>query len=328
MLTVHQAVQAYLSGLEIERCDPEPGADRCGGCTTCNVRRQRDALRAHMEARFAVSEFLISGSFGRRTAIAPLNDIDLFVVLDPVSEAGLRASPPRAVLDRVLQALDAAYPTKEKPKAQSRSVNVEFKGTGLSFDVVPAFPLEDGAYQIPDRDAGAWIRTNPRVHKAHATAANERAGQAAKPIAKALKSWNRRQPEKLLRSFHLELMVYEALGSKPDSRAAGIAAALRAMAVRVHAPMPEPAGLGPDVDAGMSIEERARASAALSAAAERAELALQAAARGATGEAHHHWSALLGPGYPEEGTSPPRGGPAVLSGAPGLTPDPQHRRFG
>jgi predicted nucleotidyltransferase len=193
MMTVTQAIESYISGLQIPSCPPDASGDRCGKCTACNARRQRDALRGHLEKKFAVAEFLISGSFKRHTAIHPLNDIDLFVVLDSETEKALREAAPRVVLKNVLDVLDAAYPTKEKPKAQSRSVNVEFKGTGLSFDVVPAFPDGGDGYVIPDRDAGGWIRTNPRRHREHATEANQASGNKAKPIVKALKSWNRRQ---------------------------------------------------------------------------------------------------------------------------------------
>jgi len=328
MLQVTQAMQFYISGLEIPNCPPGANGDRCGKCTACNARRQRDALRGHLEAEFAVAEFLISGSFKRRTAIRPLNDIDLFVVFDPEAEHELREAAPRTILKKVLDVLDDAYPTKEKPKAQSRSVNVEFAGTGLSFDVVPAFPDGVDGYVIPDRDAGAWLRTNPRVHKEHATAANEASGKKAKPIVKALKSWNSRQPDKLVRSFHLELMVYEALRSDPGAYADGIAKALRAMASRVLYAMPEPAGVGPHVDAGMTNEERTRSSKTFGEAADLANRAIDAASRGETGEAHHYWYTLLGSAYPEKGKAPSRGTPAIAGAGSSYSPDPKNRRFG
>jgi predicted nucleotidyltransferase len=299
MLSVPQALQQYLSSLEIDGCDGE----QCGRCTACDARRQRDNLRAHLERSLAVSEFLISGSFARRTAIAPLNDIDLFVVLDPNSERALFQAAPRETLRRVASILDRAYPTKERPKEQSRSVNVDFRGTGLAFDVVPAFPYGDG-YAIPDRDAGRWIRTNPRVHKDMATRANEVAGKKAKPIVKALKSWQGRQAAKPVRSFHLELMVYDALQRDPGSYSAGIAAALRHMTGRVLSAMAEPAQVGPYVDDGMTLAQRQQASAAFAAAADIANQAIGAADRGNTAEAHHYWRALLGPAYPERGTPP------------------------
>ena len=293
----------------------------------CDARRQRDNLRKHLEGAFSVSEFLISGSFKRRTAIRPLNDIDLFVVFDSDAERQLQRAAPSVVLRRVQDVLDDAYPTKDKPKAQSRSVNVEFSGTGLSFDVVPAFKDSSGrGYLIPDRDAASWIRTDPRKHAEYATQANTRAGNKAKPIIKALKSWNAQQ-NKVVRSFHLELMVYDVLQSDPGNYAGGIAQALRGLASRVRYPMPEPARVGPDVDQGMSQAERDRARAAFSEAADLADKATAAADRLATSEAHYHWRQLLGPTYPEPGTAPRKPGTAS-SHADGNAPDPGSRRFG
>jgi hypothetical protein len=193
--------------------------------------------------------------------------------------------------------------------------------------VVPAFKDSSGrGYLIPDRDAASWIRTDPRKHAEYATQANTRAGNKAKPIIKALKSWNAQQ-NKVVRSFHLELMVYDVLQSDPGNYAGGIAQALRGLASRVRYPMPEPARVGPDVDQGMSQAERDRARAAFSEAADLADKATAAADRLATSEAHYHWRQLLGPTYPEPGTAPRKPGTAS-SHADGNAPDPGSRRFG
>jgi predicted nucleotidyltransferase len=326
MQTVCQAMEEFISGLEISRC---PKGQHCGTCVTCNAKRQRDSLRGHLEKALSVAEFFLSGSFKRRTALRPLHDIDLFVVLDATAESGLLESEPKVTLARVREVIGEAYPTKDKPKAQSRSVNVDFKGTGLAFDVVPAFVHKDGGYQIPDREAGVWIRTNPREHVEHSVAANERAGGKAKPIVKALKRWNCQQAERVARSFHLELMVYDQLQSDPGSYADGIAKALRGLSSRVLYAMPEPAGVGPDVDQGLTTEERQRASKRFAEAADLADKALQAATQGRTGEAHHYWRTLLGSDYPEKGTPPEtQGAPAiVVTGSVGA-PDAHTKRFG
>lgn len=328
MMTVAQAMEHFVSSLEIDRCRPDADGEHCGSCTSCDARRQRDVLRKHLEAALAVKEFTISGSYKRRTAIRPLNDIDLFLVLDPETEAKLREAAPRDAIAKLVEILDEAYPTKEKPKAQSRSVNVDFKQTGLAFDVVPAFPHEGGGYVIPDRDAGTWIRTNPKVHAAHSTAANEAAGNKAKPIVKALKHWNASQEDKVVRSFHLELMVYEALAEAPSDYASGIAQAFRGLADRVLSPMSEPAGVGPDVDEGMKHDERVHASAAFRHAADLADKANAAKAKGRTGEAHYQWRALFGSAYPEKGTTPTIGAPAIIAAGKGSSPDPKTNRFG
>ena len=42
----------------------------------------------------------------------------------------------------------------------------------VSVDVVPAFDEGDD-YEIPDTDTGKWIKTNPEIHAAKATAAHQ-----------------------------------------------------------------------------------------------------------------------------------------------------------
>jgi len=319
MMTVGQAMQAFISSLEVSDREYDDAV------------RQREVIRGHLEDALSVSEFLISGSFKRKTAIRPLHDIDLFVVLDATTHQTLAAGEPIETLEAIQEVLDHAYPTKEHPILQRRSVNIEFSGTGLAFDVVPAFANGDDEYLIPDRDTNTWIRTNPRSHAEHATVANERAGKMAKPIVKALKRWSSCLPEKPVRSFHLELMVYEALEVKPDSYMAGIACALRRMADRVLRDMPEPAGIGPAVDQGMGLGERQAAARRFADGAAQAEEAIDLARRGATGEAHHIWRALLGAAYPEVGTPPKTTNARVASSivvGGSRAPDSPGARFG
>ena len=328
-MTVTQAMQEFISKLELSSCKRSSGEDACGSCTRCNARRQRDAIREHLEEELSVKEFLISGSFKRKTAIKPLNDIDLFVVLDPDAHEDLVDAAPLKILKEIQRILDDAYPNKEHPIVQDRSVNIEFSGTKLAFDVVPAFPDEENdGYRIPDRRTNSWISTNPRVHAEHSTAANERAGNKAKPLVKALKCWNKQSEPKVLRSFHLELMVYDVLKSDPGPYADGIAWLLRKLADRVQSSMPDPAGVGPDVDAQLSEADRRRARRLLLDGADVADEAIELAKDGKVEEAHYKWRQLLGSTYPEKGKAPKSKAPAVAAAAAPVAVDPRPRRFG
>lgn len=318
MVTVSQAMNTFLSNLELADKERE------------NAKRQRNDIRIHLEKELSVKEFLLSGSFKRRTAIFPLNDIDLFVVLDGIAHDDLKKSAPIQTLKKIQKILNDAYPTKkEYPIIQSRSVNIDFIGTGLAFDVVPAFPDGDNKYIIPDRDINGWIKTNPRAHSTHSVEANERAGKMAKPLVKALKCWNRQHEPKVLRSFHLELMVYDVLKNKPDSWAEGLADLFHKLEVRVQRAMPEPAGIGPDVDSRMTDKDRKRAQDLFGGAAKEADRALKYAKEGCTGEAHFVWRNLFGDQYPEKGTPPKDRGkaPSIIVGS-GLATDAPGRRFG
>lgn len=318
MVTVSQAMNSFISNLELADKERE------------NAKRQRNEIRKHLEKGLSVKEFLLSGSFKRRTAIFPLNDIDLFVVLDEIAHEDLKELAPIQTLKKIQKILNEAYPTKkEHPIIQSRSVNIEFVGTGLAFDVVPAFPDADDKYVIPDRDIDDWIKTNPRAHSTHSTEANERTGKMAKPLVKALKCWNRQYEPKVLRSFHLELMVCDVLKSKPDSCAEGLADLFHNLEVRVQSAMPEPAGIGPNVDSRMTDKDRKRAQDLFYDAAKEADKALKYAKEGYTGEAHFVWRQLFGNQYPEKGTAPKGRAKAssVVVGS-GIATDAPGRRFG
>jgi hypothetical protein len=321
MQTVAQAMQSFVSSLEISEREER------------DAERQQGVLRGHLESALSVSEFLISGSFKRSTAIRPLNDVDLFVVLSATTHGSLGVAPPITTLRLIQQILDNAYPNKEHPIIQARSVNISFEGTGIAFDVVPALPAGPDGYRIPDREANAWIRTNPRVHAEHSTAANARAGDMAKPLVKALKHWNGTHPSKVVRSFHLELMTYDVLRQKPENYAIGLHDALAGLAVRVLRPMPDPAGVGPDVDAGLSTEERRLSAALFQAGAQTAAEAVDLATSGRTEEAHFLWRSLLGSAYPERGVRPAhyssaQVAPMASARGPYAAPDAPARRFG
>lgn len=299
MKSVAQAFHELITSLELTPRQRE------------EAERQRQVVTGHLQRGFSVKEPFISGSFGRGTAIRPLNDIDLFLELNRTPE-DLRSGDPDRCLKRIREVLHVAYRGNPAPRLQGRSVNIEFSGTGIGFDVVPAFEVtsHSGVYEIPDRNRRGWIQTNPRMHAQHAKAANERAGSKANPLVKLLKHWNCTQPGKRpVRSFHLELMVYDALQAPPASYSEGVARLFAELADRVMWPCYEPA-LRSDVAASFSPERRQKAQNKLREAAHVARQALDAERAAAQAparreshlaEAHGHWRRLFGDAYPERG---------------------------
>src|SRR5262249_55890906 len=93
--------------------------------------------------------------------------------------------------------------------------------------------------------------------------------------------------------------------SPPASYPQALHDLLAFLARRVLSRCAEPAGVGPHIDADMTQQERARAHAALNAAAAQAALALRLDREGKTEEAHAAWRELLGPAYPEKGRKAP-----------------------
>lgn len=289
MKTVAQAFHHATQALELTEAE------------VANISRQqnvvRDELRKHLGG---IDRDFLSGSYGRRTAIRPLHDIDLFLVLNPQFHAGLRGVDPGPCLVAVRDALARAYPNKQAARLQGRSVNIEFSGSGIGYDIVPAFSNGTDAYLIPDRTRQSWIRTNPEIHRQKLVAANQRAGGKLVPLVKLAKHVNAGLGRPLA-SFHLEVMSYEAFSGSPPSYPDGLAFVLAHLSERVLQTCRDPAGLGPNIDNGMTQAQRTSARETLRGAAVRARDAIAHATAGRHSEAHACWRSLLGGIYPERG---------------------------
>ena len=319
-MTLRQAIHDFISDLELT---PD---------------QQDDASRQHIYLRESLSRHLplhpdhgarLSGSYARRTAIRPLNDIDVFCVMQPSSDCDPSVHTPSKGLDVVQEALERVYPMKDV-RRQNRSVNIDFTETGIAYDVVPAFVDEhsdEQVFLIPDIRAAQWIRSNPEVHKARSVEANELTSSELKPLTKGAKHWNRRQPDAAqLRSFHLEVMAWRVLVEPPVDRLSGLVTLFDGLARCVYERTPDPAGLGPDLDDDLTIADRQLAAAQLNSAANDLRRAQSLASDGKTAAAHHVLYQLFGEPYPERGApeTPSSRGPVISFPAPDAT----NKRFG
>jgi SMODS domain-containing protein len=285
MGSVGEALEKFIQSLELtERQRDE-------------VSRQHTMVREELRKRLRQKTDFLSGSYSRHTAIRPLHDIDIFVVLGDVSS--MPAENPDMALKRVRQALEEAWPNKELPILQQHSVHLEFTTSGIEFDVVPAYQLSgQEVYLIPERQTGRWIRSNPRRHQELSTQFNERAGKKLKPLIKALKHWNRQQGSSPLGSFHLEVMSYDAFPSPPAGYLEGLEALYTHLAQRVMRTCPDPAGLGADVDARMTPGQREAARNLFMGAARSMRLAREER-DSRPGDAHSRLRSFFGNDYRE-----------------------------
>lgn len=323
-MTLRQALHEFISALELSETERE------------------EAVRQHTHLRQGLARELdldpdhgtfLTGSYARSTAIRPLDDIDVFCVLARSSVADPNVMTPHAALGEIKRALDASYPGKAA-SPQNRSVNIAFSGTGIAYDVVPAFrdPTDSEVFLIPDLAAGIWIRSNPKIHRARSIEANEATQSELKPLTKAVKHWNRRQgDENRLRSFHLEVMAWDVLTSPVESRLVGLSDLFSGLSERVMTRTGDPARLGPDIDAGLTDRERDGAAVRLREAAAELARAKRLAGDGEVQHAHYVLRGLFGEAYPEEGTCPtsaPEPAPEVSTTVITRAPDGERSRFG
>jgi predicted nucleotidyltransferase len=305
MKTLPQAFETFLQKLELTEPERTKASD------------QHRYMREQLQQRLSVDDNFLTGSYARYTAIRPLNDIDIFVVLRTPS----MRDRPHQYLDLIKRTLEGIYSGKTS-QPRPRSINIEFTGTGIAYDVVPAFLVMDGVYEIPDADASRWIRTNPKIHMQRSTQANEAANKKLKPLIKAVKHANNKHG-KLARSFQLDVLAWGILTRDPGPYMDGLCQLLAKLGDQITLDCPDPAGLGPSINP--SADKCRKAQAWLRDMSRLAEDARDLAGRGKLGEAHAKMYELFGDPWPEKGSSSkPAAGFVGASGAV----DDSRSRFG
>ena len=175
-----------------------------------NAARSHNYLRdLLMEGRFGtrILDSYLSGSYSRDTAINPIDDVDVVIVIDPAGwpNVGLpfaNQPSPRAVLQSFAGAIRNRY-RETSVYTQRRSVCLSMYERDI--DVVPAIEAGDDVIWIPDGHADNWIKSAPRKQASIGAAINAKNGRLFKPVAKILKYWNSQLPSTgRMKSFAVE----------------------------------------------------------------------------------------------------------------------------
>lgn len=271
---------------------------------------QQDAIRRHKDVRacvagcFHVERDFLTGSYARHTKTKPLKDVDIFFCLGE-DDRHWRNKPPGNVLDAFEDCLGATY-GDDCVEQGRRCVTVEFEkrnaasdgeGKVLSNDAVPAYDLGD-CYEIPDRDLGRWIKTNPDVHKEETTAKNKECGTKWVPLVKMLKRWNRSADKLIAPSFLIEVMALELVDPPFTSYPSELRRFFAAAQEGIMRDWPDPAGFGPPVSDQMTSSMRQTAIEGLRAAEVNAARAVRLEQQGKTGEALALWREIMRKYFP------------------------------
>jgi hypothetical protein len=193
VLTVTAAFEGFRGNLEIT------------GLQEGVVAARQERVRAVVERGLEVRGSFLTGSYRRRTLIAPMADADVDIVV--LLDRGYRKRGPRAVLDLVKTTLREEYPSSRVSR-NGQAVTIRF--SDFTVDVVPAFSTwwETDVLDICNSGNDTWIRTNPKRHITISSKVNWRTGGLLVPSVKMLKAWNR-AAGRPLRSFHLEVLAWK-----------------------------------------------------------------------------------------------------------------------
>ena len=198
-------INAYLREI-VADIEPTPAQVEAASASHA---RLRELLDGGNIGNRIIRSFL-SGSYARKTAIRPIDDVDIVFVVDPSAWRSSWSSlpSPEAVLTTFSNAIRYRYPVSTVV-GQRRSVRLQL--SHLDIDVVPAIlasSQDPKVLRIPDTDANEWILSAPERHGDQATAVNQLRGGLFKPLVKLLKFWNSNLPEPArFKSFTVETMA-------------------------------------------------------------------------------------------------------------------------
>ena len=118
-----------------------------------------------------------------------------------------------------------------------------------------AYELDDG-YEIPGRDLGKWIKTDPDTHNEKSAAKNKECGGKWVPLVKMLKRWNRSADKPISPSFLIEVMALDLVDPPFTTYPSEVRRFFAAAQNGIMQDWPDPAGYGPPVSDQMTSETR------------------------------------------------------------------------
>ena len=159
----------------------------------------------------AMSRYLVVGSWGKNTAIAPPSDVDLFFILpDDIyhRSASWVGNKQSQLLQLVRNAVAVTYP-QTRIRGDGQVVVIGFNS--IEIEVVPAFVAQGGGFITCDtNDGGRWKLVNPLGEAIALDQADASFNGNVRKITRILKQW-RRHCNVPIKSFHIEQLVSEAL---------------------------------------------------------------------------------------------------------------------
>jgi len=129
-------------------------------------KRLQDKLKSYLDENpdFELKRIVMSGSLAKGTALKSLNDIDLGCYISGV-DTDIEVSE---LISYLVNRLRKAFPnfSPDQVKANTYSVTVTFKGSGLDVDIVPI--IYDGNKEwyghVVNQQDGSYLKTNIPLH--------------------------------------------------------------------------------------------------------------------------------------------------------------------
>ena len=172
----------------------------------------REHLRKHPEFATETPHTRLGGSYGRRTAITNIKDVDILVFVDQE----WRDKPISELMDALYKALKELPETlgegyTPELRRQRRSINVYLPESELSLDIVPVLKTTDShedQLEVPDKEWDEWVFTQPLGYSCFLSDLNGDNNGKVVPAVKMMKHWRDVQFQKMRpKSYWLEAIV-------------------------------------------------------------------------------------------------------------------------
>lgn len=171
----------------------------------------RKHLKEDAKLDFPVSDSFLSGSYKRHTAIDPVKDADIILILEENSISDDKKTPnTRSVLEDLKSKIDDFYDNVNL-ETQRRSIQVFLSEDDIRMDVVPSVAPngKDKLLHVPDYEQSEWIDSFPQEHINFASDKNKDSNGYFVRTVKALKWWKSEnlEKDKAPKSFLLETII-------------------------------------------------------------------------------------------------------------------------
>lgn len=171
-----------------------------------NIKSSLSNLEGHLTDKdndLNVDRTFTNGSYDRDTIIRPLNDIDIFAVLnrDKWKDENGNLPDPQSVLTKMKNYLNGLSDYKGKVSQDRPCVTVKL--SDKNFDVLPSFEELGGGYSIPYHDLKSWTYSYPEKLTTDLDNVHRQKDYKVKPTIKGVKHWNR-ENGKIIPSYHIE----------------------------------------------------------------------------------------------------------------------------
>ena len=269
------------------------------------VSTRQTNIRKVVEDDLTVLDSFLTGSYSRKTMIAPLReaDVDIFIQLDSRyfhhynngqngGQAGL--------LDLVKRTLRKTYTRTPDISRNGQAVSVRFED--FVVEVVPGFSRKGGGYLIPNSVTKTWLSTDPKKHVEIMSAHNQAHDGDLIPLIKMVKGWNT-TIDKYFRSFHLEALAIQILNEVTISDfPSGVRYYFDKGRTVIKEKNLDPAGYGDDLGKYIDTQQKVQeAVAKFELAYDRAIKAEDYARRGYVQNAVDMWRKVFGDYFPAYG---------------------------